>query len=307
MNFRSLPLFPIGLILSILVYTSLCFTVCLMIRNFILKQKKSTNYLNLNAPDQVQEKVQIGKRTLKIGSGKGALKSFNNAYNRTIFALEEQKFEDWIDAIEKIFKMLKKDFFGTIKKFVKFLFNLGKPMQKDDFETRMQKINAQKQVLDMEKMVEKISSQPEQITLSSSSKDTTQTLKIGSNKENINIKANPLINPNKNQSMQEAVSGVKKTNLILIKKQITEDGEIKLVKETSQNINHELSVFEKAEQRILEKLATSGDGNYDIWNSLAQMYAKNNQPDKALEIYKYVSKHAQGKDKERAINQIIGL
>jgi hypothetical protein len=250
-------------------------------------------------------RITIGNRNIKIGINRSPLKGFSNAYNRTIFALEEQKFEDWIDAIEKIFKMLRKDFFGTIKRFFSFLFGLTKPLEKDDFENRMKRIQAQKESIEMERMVDKINEQNQQEVL----------IALPETKQEVpnKISLSPIIktgsiNPSPTTASTSSTGPtIVKRNLIIIKKDTSDTGEIKLTTETIEKNETEVSEFEKIEQRILNKLKDSETSNYDIWLSLADLYVKNEQPEKAKEVYSFIAKNALGKDKEKAINGIIGL
>ncbi len=220
---------------------------------------------------------------------KTPLKAFNNAYDRTIHAIEDQKFDDWLDAIEKIYKMLRKDFTGSIKKFFKFLLNISKPVEKDDFEVRMARLNAQRQQMEVDKMVNRIQDAPTNDTLRidqpAQVNVPTVITKIGSPLTTLNSK--PL-------------------KSIFVLKSINDQNELAL---TTQEVDEEIepTEFEKVEQRLLSKLKEGGVGNYDLWLDLAELYVKNNANQKASEIYSYVAKNAKDKNKEKAINGIIGL
>lgn len=69
----------------------------------------------------------------------------------------------------------------------------------------------------------------------------------------------------------------------------------------------DMTVFEKLELRILNRLKESGMTNYDIWLELGGLYKKFGQQDKAREVFALVLKHAGGKNKEIASNELIGL
>jgi hypothetical protein len=69
----------------------------------------------------------------------------------------------------------------------------------------------------------------------------------------------------------------------------------------------ELTVFEKLELRILNRLKESGMTNYDIWIELGALYKKFGQTEKAKEVFALVLKHAGDTNKERARNELIGL
>jgi hypothetical protein len=231
----------------------------------------------------------IGGSTKKFDFvNKTPLKAFNNAYDRTIHAIEDQKFEDWLDAIEKIFKMLRKDFIGTTKKFVKFLLNISKPIEKDDFEVRMARLNAQRQQMEVDKMVTRLQDAP-----------TNDVLRID--------QPTPATIPSITKIGMSVISSKPKPiKSILVLKSINEQNELSLI---AQDVEEEAEVteFEKVEQRLLLKLKESGVGNYDLWLDLADLYVKNNANQKASEIYSYVAKNAKDKNKEKAINGIIGL
>jgi hypothetical protein len=313
-----MQLFLIGLFLLLTSYYLLCLTICIMIRNFILNQKRNPSLLNLgngNISTANNTKVTIGNKVIKLGTS-NKLKGFSNAYNRTIYAIEDQQFEDWIDAIEKIFKMLKKDFFGTFKKFFTFLFNLGKPLEIDTFETRMKRINNQKQAIEMEKMVDKINDQTQLETLNSGSENAEQ---IKASTPTM-IKSSSIIKTNNEINDSDVKIAKPKVIKSILKLKKNEDGEMRLVSETTESdenndsndatVSNESNNFEKMEQRILNKLKESGEGNFDIWLSLAEMYRENGtetSTEKAREIYSFVSKNSVGKDREKAINGLIGL
>jgi L-rhamnose mutarotase len=255
-------------------------------------QAKSAPVINpspTTAPiTQPKTRLIIGGTNKKFDfSGKAPLKAFTNAYDKTIFAIEEQKFEDWVDAMDKIYKMLRKDFPGTVKKFFSFLINISKPVEKDDFETKMAKINAQRQQLEVDKMVKNL-------------KDGTnnETLQIEQSKQQTlptNIAKLPLINEKQK---------IKPFKTLIVLKPIDND-EISI---TTEDVDEEeFTEFQKVEQRLLSKLKDSGVGNYDLWLDLADLYLKNTAVQKASEIYTYVAKNAKDKNKQRAINSIIGL
>ncbi len=65
--------------------------------------------------------------------------------------------------------------------------------------------------------------------------------------------------------------------------------------------------YEKIENSILKKLQETGLNNYNTWLELANHYQKYQENEKAKEIYAMVLKHAQGKEKEMAMNGLIAL
>ena len=82
-------------------------------------------------------------------------------------------------------------------------------------------------------------------------------------------------------------------------------------REESQNYqattNKNTDKYEKIENSILKRLQEVGLNNYDIWLELANHYQKHQENEKAKEIYAMVLKHAQGKEKEMAMNGLIAL
>ncbi|MGL4757800.1 MAG: hypothetical protein ACRCXZ_00550 [Patescibacteria group bacterium] len=233
-------------------------------------------------------KVLIGSVNKKFDFvNKTPLKAFSNAYDRTIFALEEQHWEDWLDAIEKIYKMLRKDFTGTIKKFMTFLLNLSKPLPKDDLESRMEKINQQKQQLEVDKMIDRLQDgdSKDQVFI-----DQPQTKQLPQT-----ITAN--------QSIGKA--SIPSQKITIIKPKILSE-EIDLNTEEV-DIDVEFTEFQKIEQRILKKLKDIGIGNFDLWLDLAELYIKNDENDKAKSIYRYIAKNGDNKSKQKAVNGLIGL
>lgn len=69
----------------------------------------------------------------------------------------------------------------------------------------------------------------------------------------------------------------------------------------------DMSLFEKLELRILNRLKETGMENYDIWLELGALYKKFGQYDKAKDVFALVLKHASDKNKEMARNELIGL
>jgi hypothetical protein len=296
-------LFILAISVTFILYYILCLVLTRQILDYYNKLRSSPDFLNKTSNIASQNVKNIeppsnspSKNRIVINTGKKfefanrtPLKAFANAYDRTLHAIEEQKFEDWLDAIEKIFKMLKKDFFGTIKNFFKFLVNISKPIDKNDFETRMANINAQRQQLEVDKMVTKLQENMQDQTLRL---DASENLDLPTNINKISTKF-----ANNNQ-----LKPIK--TVIRLKPSLAEDDiEIK----TEEIEESELNEFQKVEQRLLLKLKEIGVGNYDLWLDLAELYSKNNSITKAKEIYTYVAKNAKDKNKQRAINNIIGL
>jgi hypothetical protein len=297
----SILLLIIAIIATFGSYYLLSFTLTRTVINYYNKLRTSPEFSNSNTennvssvprieePTQNSNKIFIGQVNKKFNfAEKSPLKAFSNAYDRTIYAVEKQNWEDWVDAIEKIYKMLKKDFFGTIKHFVMFLINLSKPIEKDDLESRMNKINQQKQQLEVDKMVDK--------------------LKENASQDQVYIDA-PKIQqlPAKlASSIPSSTTMIQSQKIILLKPSFNLDNNYDM-STVEEETTVELTEFQKLEQRILQKLKEIGVGNYDLWLDLADLYVKNDLFEKAKEIYTYIAKNGDLKSKQKAVNGLIGL
>ncbi len=295
----SILLLILALLALFVSYYLLSFTLTRTVINYYNKLRTSPEFSNsytepkpntipTTEPLPKSNKVFIGAVKNKFNLTEKPLKAFTNAYDRTIFALEEQNWDDWVDAIEKIYKMLKKDFFGTAKQFITFLLNLSKPVEKDDLESRMNRINQQRQQLEVDKMIDKLQehAQKDQVYI-----DQPKTQQL----------------PVKITSTTPTISTFKTSQkIMLIKPTFNEDNEVD-ISASEFETNFELTDFQKLEQRILVKLKDIGVGNYDLWNELADLYVKNDYSLKAKDIYKYVSKNGDLKSKQKAVDGLIGL
>jgi hypothetical protein len=66
-------------------------------------------------------------------------------------------------------------------------------------------------------------------------------------------------------------------------------------------------LFEKLENKILEKLREGGMANYDLWLELGDLYIKFEMKEKAKSVFALVLKHSEDKTKDIARNKLIGL
>jgi hypothetical protein len=66
-------------------------------------------------------------------------------------------------------------------------------------------------------------------------------------------------------------------------------------------------LFAKIENRLLQKLKDVGMRHYDIWVELGKLYEKYDQKEKAKEVYSFLLKNAQDKEKEFARNRLIEI
>lgn len=296
----------LGIISTILAYYLLSFTLTRVVYNHFNRLRSSSDFLESaqnivhSAPILNAVTTETGKQRIIIGGKKinfttpQPFKNFSrvadNIKDRTLFAIEDQEFEDWLDAVEKIFKMLRKDFFGTLKGFFVFLINLSKPLETEDFESRMARLNAQRQKMELDKMVSNLKDNQ---STDVKRLETDQVQTLPSKVTKISATGTAVISSRK---------------IIVLKKTNDEDFELTTdeVEETEEN-TIELTEFEKVEQRLLTKLRESGMDHYDLWLDLADLYVKNNAQDKARQVYTYVAKNSKDFIKQKAINGIIGL
>jgi hypothetical protein len=296
----------LGIISTIFAYYLLSFTLTRVVYNHFNRLRSSSDFLESaqnivhSAPIPNPVTSETGKQRIIIGGKKmnftapQPLKNFSrvadNIKERTLFAIEDQEFEDWLDAIEKIFKMLRKDFFGTLKGFFIFLINLSKPLETEDFESRMARLNAQRQKMELDKMVNNLKDNQ---STDVKRLESEQVQSLPSKVTKISATGTTVISSRK---------------IIVLKKTVDEDFELTTdeVEETEENTT-ELTEFEKVEQRLLSKLRESGMDHYDLWLDLADLYVKNNAQDKARQVYTYVAKNSKDFIKQKAINGIIGL
>jgi hypothetical protein len=297
----SILLLIIAILATFGSYYLLSFTLTRTVINYYNKLRTSPEFSNIpsettsstipkiDTPINGSNKIFIGEVKNKFNSAeKSPLKAFTNAYDRTIYAVEKQNWEDWVDAVEKIYKMLKKDFLGTVKQFVMFLVNLSKPVEKDDLESRMNRINQQKQQLDIDKMVDKLqeNASKDQIYI-----DSPKIQQLPAKLSNT-IPSSPIL--------------IQKQKILVLKPIKTEEDDFDM-NTSEEEVSVELTEFQKLEQRILQKLKEIGVGNYDLWLDLADLYVKNDLNIKAKEIYTYIAKNGDMQSKQKAVNGLIGL
>jgi hypothetical protein len=296
----------LGIICTILAYYILSFTLTRVVYNHFNRLRSSSDFLesannivhtaalpNATVAEPGKQRIIIGGKKINFTTPQ-PLKSFgrvaDNIKERTLFAIEDQEFEDWLDAIEKIFKMLRKDFFGTIKSFFIFLINLSKPLETEDFESRMARLNAQRQKMELDKMVTNLKDNQ---TADVKRLETDQVQTLPSKVAKIASTSNLIVSTRK---------------IIVLKKTTEEDFELTTDEvEENEDTQAELTEFERVEQRLLSKLRESGMDHYDLWLDLADLYVKNNAQDKARQVYTYVAKNSKDFIKQKAINGIIGL
>ena len=71
--------------------------------------------------------------------------------------------------------------------------------------------------------------------------------------------------------------------------------------------DEDLSLFEKAEKKLIQKLQDLGLNHWDLWLDLGDLYGKYDQKSKQKEIYTLILSKADGKEKELATYRLIGM
>ena len=69
----------------------------------------------------------------------------------------------------------------------------------------------------------------------------------------------------------------------------------------------DMTMFEKMENKILQKLKEEGMNHYDIWVDLGKLYEKYNEKGKAKEVYALVLRHSQGNERDFARDRLIEI
>jgi hypothetical protein len=76
----------------------------------------------------------------------------------------------------------------------------------------------------------------------------------------------------------------------------------------SRKIEEDMTMFEKLEHRLIEKLKQSNMSDYDTWLELGDLYLKYGENKEAMEIYALVMKHSKQEEVVQiAKNRLIGL
>ena len=69
----------------------------------------------------------------------------------------------------------------------------------------------------------------------------------------------------------------------------------------------ELTLFEKAEIKLIEKLRDIGLNHWDLWLELGDLYGKYGEKEKQKEIYTLILSKADGEEKKLATYRLIGM
>lgn len=201
-------------------------------------------------------------------TGKLSSSNLNEKYQHALTIIRNQEAPLWLLKLKNIFRNFRADAWKTIKKFFQYLSQITSPV--------------------------------EIVTVKDVRKE--QYIKEKEAEQHINIvntieKVQDINSYNHNNTLEN----------IYTSNNIEEDF-IKIASKKSQNVNlNNFDKFEQLESRILRKLRESGLEHYDIWLDLGNLYLEFEEKEKAKEVFLLVLKHANGKEKDLARNQLYSL
>ncbi len=216
-----------------------------------------------------------------IKVSKAGINKATNIYDKTLVKITSQEYPNWINRVVEELTKLRQNFIKTVRGWIKYIVSLSKPAVE---ETKHDKVNAFREKIKMEeiedfvdKVVDNNLSQANSLTVledqSLSKLDEKMDVADNSTLENKTATLNLASNPNRAAQAGEGAG-----------------------------------IFEKLENRILQKMKDVGLGNYDLWLELGQLYLKYGEKEKAVEVFALVLKHTQDEgQKDLARNQLIGL
>jgi tetratricopeptide (TPR) repeat protein len=214
-----------------------------------------------------------------IKVSKAGLNKASNIYDKTLVKITNQDYPNWFSSILNQLNNLKINTGQTLSNWFKYLISLTKPAKEETKTDRVKAFREQRKIEEIEDFVDKVVEENNhQSSALSVVEEETEILAV----ENPDIPNPKLQN---NTATLNLASSISKN-----------DG------------SKESGIFEKLENRILQKLKEVGLGNYDLWLELGQLYLKYGEKDKAIEVFALVLKHTQNESqKDLARNQLIGL
>jgi len=224
-------------------------------------------------------------------------KVMQNVYDKTLILLQEQKYPDWLTKIAEELNNIRKNFWQTLHRFIKYLISLTKPantiQEAKENDEKMMKDSSknEKKLRELDQTIEKVA----QLAAISDLKIPL----LQSSNTNQNTSALPSSN-----SFSSHALPAKATVSVDTDQQVATIG---IVPSGDKKSEIDMSLFERLEARILAKLKEKGLGRYSIWLELGDLYLKFGDTEKAREVFALVLKHSEGDEKEFARNRLIGL
>jgi len=246
-----------------------------------------TNQIKNNPiTDDILQRSNVTRNFTSVDLGSSitknkAVQTVSNVYDRAIVTIKNQEYPGWLNKFFEEINHFRHNALKSISRFFKYLISLTKPVNKIETEKISEDLE-QKKLSEIDELVDKVTAtEPKFETqpLHQESTSTIRTLQI------------PI--PQSQPKTQEISQNSLAT--------------LDMATNREPKSDKDMSMFEKLEARILDKLKGSGLNHYDIWLELGNLYEKYTEKEKAIEIYALVMKHSAGREKELARDKLIGL
>jgi hypothetical protein len=284
-----------GLVLISLVFLALGVFVLLSSVNFawVLWEKERVDNLTKQIkPTEEQDDLFKRKQSREYTQsfdirsfGKKGVTRAHQAYEKTMVAISDGKYPGWVGRVIDIFNQTRRDFFASVRSFIKYLLHLAKPDEYSDPNTILQENLKEKQV---DQAIQQIKTTQSEISK-------TAVAEVAEDKEEKET-------DEKDDPMFADDSSPIKVTL----NETNPTATIGLTHQKGSSPSN--TAFEKLEARILDKLKQSGLTHYNVWLELGELYLKFDEKEKASEVFALVLKNTKDdKEKEIARNRLIGL
>lgn len=191
---------------------------------------------------------------------------------RKLVQVSSEDIPEWAKSLWKFLVNLRGNFFSQIKRLVTYLFSLVKPPETNDSAQQVQ------EQVEVSVVVEKVKN--------ASEKENHNSLALAAQDKSIIV-----------DSSAKEVADIGEENI----------PEFLQKKDTISTNTKDTGLFDRLEDKILDKLKKVGLSNYDIWLDLARLYEDFDQKEKAMEVYTMILKHADGKEKDVARDRLIAI
>lgn len=239
--------------------------------NYALNNHKDSllDVKEIKKREEINNKIERDKKNTPIYTLPGK-RITNQIKDHMLIKDNSEKFvEKMFDKIGDIWFQFRSNSSKAVKRFVKYLISLTKPIEESENNNdQLVSNNKVKEIKDTDFSNEATISKPQ----------------------------------------TEELPVIEQDNKISKSEKSLDEATISIVGDLDESKLEEMGLFEKMENRILKKLQKSGMSDYDIWLELGDLYVKYNETKKAMEIYALVLKHStEDLQKEKAMNKLIGL
>jgi tetratricopeptide (TPR) repeat protein len=214
-----------------------------------------------------------------------AIQVAGNIYDRAIVTISNQDYPTWLTKIFEEINLFRKNAWKSLSRLFGYLLSLTKPASREEVNNFTAKSTQHaKKMEDIGQTIEKVNK--------------------------INTLPADQLDSDEVEFVSEAMVSEQIRDVDYKTPGADEDDDLATISfagSATKKSNSDMTVFEKLEARILEKLKTSGFNNYDIWLELGNLYEKYDEKEKAGEIYALVLKHSEGREKDLARDKLIGL